>query len=1225
MPVVETYKDLIKLGIDPSLLGDISANGGVAPLPRYIVVKQTFTKGAGWGTSYIITGTENGVLPEGFDPLKIEPAMMTAVTLPSGAPVYSNWVIRTKANLITATVDTSGNFTLSNTPSTFYSSIVLHCVYRLNVAENCENYKIEDIVTPEEVNISRDAIDVDLNSNILSGVNVQEGLEELANSILVVESGVVNAVDTTAGISDAGKLVKLASDGLIDDSMIRTVLDVSTVIRVSKTGGAQFDNIYSANEVAKASCSVNNPYVILVEPGIYTEPELTLVAGTTLIGRSQKGCIIIPDSAHNIINLETNADLMFLTLKDATSNIGINCKNIDEYCLIHKVSVINCYYGIYFEQEDTFTNGQLYLEYVDTQSSSSNDTGMYFKTPLSTGFNDCYLFVQAQETYCYGLDGTNPLYGILTEGDFNEIILANSGCFGYDGTGTGIEIKNTPSLSLQSFQIDRFNISLNNENDTGSLLINAVGFISTNSTTYDLRFVNPLIHGVMSGSWNSSKVETTVVTTSLVRSYQDTKVGAEAHNVIGRLQQGFNIHNIIDIGKISRAATTTGIYTGGEITSGITALTVNVASGEGFLFSTDIQEVRQITWPDSIINIDPESQNHIYVNQDGNILVSNTTPNKVETIILGKVITIANNDKINVATHIHMKQHGGKIEEMLRHGIGVVHAEGGIVSENVTPYKLDVGDSEYYYGSTEFVTSGGSGITFNHYWRSGITWDKVTTDLIDNQYYDGGSGLILMSAPSGSVYRKDILLVSTENNIDQYHLVFGQELFYNLTDAEFGSIPTYDSSFEEGISRLATIIIEKDAPNIIEIRDIRRLYGSKQEVSQTVTIHNDLSGRDSANAHTQYLLKAGDTMAGTLNMGSNPISNASNINGVVVESHASRHLPNSGTDALAVATPSNIGVTNVQGNANSFSASNHVHAHSDLSLLSGYVHHSPAQVGLADAVIGPASALDNAIVLYDSTSGKLVKASNLLLDPGINPILASVAVGFDTPRNLTVQTPNDNLGSGVLSLKTGNVLTSGNSGAAELRTGNGTLLSGAITIQTGDAATSSSGGITIKTGTAVAEAARGIILLDTVADSVQLQNQPTGVNPAAVATTQYVDSKVASPQEVTASNNQLINSATLTQITGMSITPTKAGIYLITFSTYGACTGATTECEYSISKDGVEITSSIRRFKSVNNGTLFTQAVVTSTGIEVFTAKARIVAGSSITLPSHKTLSAIGR
>jgi hypothetical protein len=109
---------------------------------------------------------------------------------------------------------------------------------------------------------------------------------------------------------------------------------------------------------------------------------------------------------------------------------------------------------------------------------------------------------------------------------------------------------------------------------------------------------------------------------------------------------------------------------------------------------------------------------------------------------------------------------------------------------------------------------------------------------------------------------------------------------------------------------------------------------SRSDHTHAITIANataSVAGLLSSTDWTTFNNKlgtSGGTMTGSLNMGNNTITNATSVNGVVVETHAARHLPN-GTDALATAAPTTtltMSTTNTTGTANSFSRSDHTHA-----------------------------------------------------------------------------------------------------------------------------------------------------------------------------------------------------------------------------------------------------------------------------------------------------------
>lgn len=178
MPIVETLKDLIKLGLYDPATGTVP---GSIFVPHYIVIRQDFAKGAGWGTSYTFTDNENGTLSNSFATSRIQPSKPVEVTDQNGFPVYSNYVLRTEANRITATVDASGNITLSNTPSSAYPYIRVHAIYELASGETIAGYIEEDIITTPEISASRFSVDIDYDNSTsgLTAANVKAALDEL--------------------------------------------------------------------------------------------------------------------------------------------------------------------------------------------------------------------------------------------------------------------------------------------------------------------------------------------------------------------------------------------------------------------------------------------------------------------------------------------------------------------------------------------------------------------------------------------------------------------------------------------------------------------------------------------------------------------------------------------------------------------------------------------------------------------------------------------------------------------------------------------------------------------------------------------------------------------------------------------------------------------------------------------------------------------------------------
>jgi hypothetical protein len=131
-------------------------------------------------------------------------------------------------------------------------------------------------------------------------------------------------------------------------------------------------------------------------------------------------------------------------------------------------------------------------------------------------------------------------------------------------------------------------------------------------------------------------------------------------------------------------------------------------------------------------------------------------------------------------------------------------------------------------------------------------------------------------------------------------LALAQEVSYN--DLDLGDIPIAE------IKILYYVIYETDSTftnavksRVAAVTDVRFILDRSVAAISELTAHGSLSGLG-ADDHTQYLLEDGSRpLSGNLSLGSNNITNVGTLNGVTVETHASRHLSN-GADPIPSAT-----------------------------------------------------------------------------------------------------------------------------------------------------------------------------------------------------------------------------------------------------------------------------------------------------------------------------------
>jgi hypothetical protein len=352
--------------------------------------------------------------------------------------------------------------------------------------------------------------------------------------------------------------------------------------------------------------------------------------------------------------------------------------------------------------------------------------------------------------------------------------------------------------------------------------------------------------------------------------------------------------------------------------------------------------ILRIDWSETLFEVSAtNSAVYIYVNENfpNNDLFSEAAsmPNTTNTIVLGRVITHNGEVILIDRSFIDAEHTTNKLITFNRKALGSIYERGSLVTEGAT-FSLNVTRGSYYFGSKNYMPEGGLGITFSQFVLNGANWDITETNIVTNLYDDGNGILVGMSA---SYYTKHTLYVNGEGDTEKYLLVVGQQQYEGAIDVEVAPLPITPSYFEDAIVPIASIIIQEGLGIIYNILDIRPVIGFKSTGVNASSTHANLIGLE-ADDHPQYLRLDGfRPMENTLKMGSQSIIGVLDVNGVDIENHASRHLPNNGADALATGVPESIGTTNAEGIKNAFARQDHIHAHGNQ--LGGTLHATASQ------------------------------------------------------------------------------------------------------------------------------------------------------------------------------------------------------------------------------------------------------------------------------------------
>jgi hypothetical protein len=317
-----------------------------------------------------------------------------------------------------------------------------------------------------------------------------------------------------------------------------------------------------------------------------------------------------------------------------------------------------------------------------------------------------------------------------------------------------------------------------------------------------------------------------------------------------------------------------GVMQGGVITTG-SGFGITAASGFGYLQdSIDTDVYKRLDWINGNLTLTAHSENYIYVNDSGVLTSSPSLPNNETNIILGRVVTNNSTVEFIDQTPYNGEHMSNKLSTFNREALGPVYAVGSIVTENVTPFKLDVTAGTYFFSENKFTPSGTSSINLTQYYQSASAWARYTSSIVPNNQYVSASVLTPMSS---SYYTKHTVYLVGQGVDEKYFLVLNSNQYSTLVEAENASLPTIPTYFSDGVVSLAAVYVQSGSANITQIQDIRPTIGFRAAGVNASSVHGNLLGLD-ADDHLQYLLTDGTrTLTGNMNLGGFNITNVGSL------------------------------------------------------------------------------------------------------------------------------------------------------------------------------------------------------------------------------------------------------------------------------------------------------------------------------------------------------------
>lgn len=692
------------------------------------------------------------------------------------------------------------------------------------------------------------------------------------------------------------------------------------ILEVRKEPGKrQYGSIADAL-AAITDATQENPYLIDVGPGRFDEPTLVVPRWVAIRGTPGVTAVYANAANQHLFNLDVNVNISDMIVRgvSGTNYAAFYCNStnttITNGCYLRNIKFGNNSTQVMVEQS-TGTYATLYVEGGMIGAHGSFDQGFYAKGPGSARIN-----VRSLTTN--GTTAPGPTFLFKAEGTLSTVLSAGSLFRNAQTTGTGIHLKNGATGRFVGVSLLGFSKAIWIENDGAGSIFNGDG-INLQQNTMDIVVDHPGATGHFLGCADRSKV---TVDASAAMSIFYSDPANTGITSIGPIYLGPTHAKTTEMSGLFNQATTMGLLSGGEITIGAGTAEIDVSAGYGYAAISDpIPRSTRISWADSSLTVPSSASSYLYFTNTGILTANASMPDLASNILLGRVVTDGTNvvwiDEIP-ANASHASNH---IESMLRTAFGSVYASGSTVTENATARQLDITAGEYYYGSIQFKPVGGTAISFSHAYHNSGAWNFTTTSTVPNDTYDNGTNLTNLTA---TYYAKHSLYVAGDGVNETYLLVHAQAEYASLVEVEAAALPLPPPSFNGSVTTLiASIVVRQGATNIVEIFDQRPVLGATSATLSATSDHGNLLGL-SDDDHPQYFLtNASRPMGGTLDMASHPITNAGNINGVSITTHASRHLPN-GADPLTTssAVGLSLATTNSVGTANALARADHTHA-----------------------------------------------------------------------------------------------------------------------------------------------------------------------------------------------------------------------------------------------------------------------------------------------------------
>jgi len=535
--------------------------------------------------------------------------------------------------------------------------------------------------------------------------------------------------------------------------------------------------------------------------------------------------------------------------------------DIGDFAQAHKISIYDSDIGIWVKSSTQDT--KFYGEYIDINGDFSYGVRVEATNSFLalTNMENYYLFPTYDDVIGNSVDGLGGRLNIYTA-EFEGALLTGS---------TAILVSDEAECEAGNLDIQEWNNAIVVPNVGNGPAIRIVGTMIHDSITNDFEILNATTTFRFQGVADHTKISN--VSNDVYWNFLDDTDGE--NDITRKISVTFADGTHTDASTLIFQGSAMGSMTGGTITF-VSGLTISTAAGFGYLQNTITPDIIQrIDWSDTQLVLSANTDNYIFITDNSILTASGGLPSPINNIVLGRVVTNSTTIEFIEQSAYDANHTGTLLSSFNRNGLGSIYAEGSIVTQNTTPFQIDITQGSYYFSENNYLPTGGTGVTFTQYYYSGSGWITSATTYVNNYQYNAGQ--TSLSALTSSAYTKHTLYTVGDGIDEKYFLVLGQNEYTTLVEAEDANLPTPPTFFKDAVTPIASIYIQQGFSGITQIEDIRPIIGFKAAGVNATAVHGNLLGLG-ADDHTQYLLVDGvREMSGDLGLGGNDIYNTNLI------------------------------------------------------------------------------------------------------------------------------------------------------------------------------------------------------------------------------------------------------------------------------------------------------------------------------------------------------------